>query len=33
MRATSPNKLKLIEVARKAEKRRRLGGSDRKMLT
>lgn len=33
MKATSPNKLKLIEVARKAEKRRKIGGDERKMLT
>lgn len=33
MKATTPNKLKLIEVARKAEQRKRLGGNDRLMLT
>lgn len=33
MKATSPSKLKLIEVARKAEQRKRLGGDDRLMLT
>jgi len=33
MKTTSPSKLKLIEVARKAEQRRRLGGSDRLRLT
>jgi hypothetical protein len=33
MKATSPNKLKLIEVARKAQQRKNLGGDERKMLT
>jgi hypothetical protein len=33
MKTTSPSKLKLIEVARKAEQRRRLGGDEHKMLT
>jgi hypothetical protein len=33
MQATSPNKLKLIEVARKAQQRKNLGGDERKMLT
>lgn len=33
MKASSPSKLKLIEVARKAEQRKRLGGDDRLMLT
>jgi hypothetical protein len=33
MKTTSPSKLKLIEIARKAEQRRRLGGDERKMLT
>ncbi len=32
MKATSPSKLKLIEVARKAEQRKKLGGDDRKLL-
>lgn len=33
MKTASPSKLKLIEVARKAEKRRRLGGDELKKLT
>lgn len=33
MKANSPNKLKLIEVARKAQQRKNLGGDERKMLT
>lgn len=33
MKTTSPNKLKLIEVARKAQQRKNLGGDERKMLT
>jgi hypothetical protein len=32
MKATSPNKLKLIEVARRAEQRKKLGGDEKKML-
>jgi len=32
MKATSPNKLKLIEVARRAEQRKKIGGDERKML-
>ncbi|MCB9192636.1 MAG: VWA domain-containing protein [Flavobacteriales bacterium] len=33
MKSKSPSKLKLIDVARKAEKRKRLGGSERKGLS
>lgn len=33
MKNTSPKQLKLIEVARKAQQRKYLGGDDRKMLT
>lgn len=33
MKTSAPNKLKLIEVAKKAEQRRKLGGDERKMLT
>lgn len=33
MKASSPSKLKLIEVARKAEQRKKLGGDERKRLT
>jgi hypothetical protein len=33
MKTSSPSKLKLIEVAKKAEQRRKLGGDERKMLT
>jgi len=32
MKATAPNKLKLIGVARKAQQRKKLGGDERKML-
>ncbi len=32
MKATLPNKLKLIQVARRAEQRKKLGGDERKML-
>ena len=33
MKAISSNKLKLIEVARKAQQRKKLGGDERKRLT
>jgi hypothetical protein len=33
LKASAPNKLKLIEIAKKAEQRKHLGGNDKKLLT